>query len=76
MIEVTVGSTTNRQKKLYSGDTTLRIILEDNAIDYGMATVMLDGANIGAADMDKTLTSLGKVEKCMLIAVIKSDNAR
>ncbi len=76
MIEVTVGSTTNRQKKLYSGDTTLRSILEDNAIDYGMATVMLDGANIGAADMDKTLTSLGKVEKCMLIAVIKSDNAR
>jgi hypothetical protein len=75
MIEVTVGSTTNRKKVLYSGDTTLRAILEDNGIDYGYATVMLDGANIGAADMDRTLSGLGKTEKAMLIAVVKSDNA-
>jgi hypothetical protein len=75
MIQVTVGSTTNRTKKLYPAATTVRTILEDNDIDYGVATVMIDGANIQSDEMDKTLEQLGKVEKCMLIAVVKAEAA-
>jgi hypothetical protein len=75
MIQVTVGSTTNRTKKLYPAATTVRAILEDNDIDYGVATVMIDGANIQSDEMDKTLEQLGKVEKCMLIAVVKAEAA-
>ena len=75
MIQVTVGTTTSRSKKLYAGDKTIRDILEDNAIDYGVSTIMLDGANIQVDDMDKTLSALGKVEKCMLIAVVKAEAA-
>lgn len=75
MIQVTVGTTTNRSKKLYPGDTTVREILEDNMIDYGVATIMIDGANIQSDEMDKSLSALGKVEKCMLIAVIKAEAA-
>ncbi len=76
MIQVTVGSTTNRTKKLYPATTKVRTILEDNDIDYGVATVMIDGANLQSNEMDKTLADLGKVEKCMLIAVVKAEAAR
>lgn len=75
MIQVTVGTTTKRNKKNYPSETSIRNILEDNNIDYGVATIMLDGANIKADEMDKSLASLGKVEKCMLIAVIKAEAA-
>lgn len=75
MIQVTVGTTTNRVKKNYTADTTIRAILEDNSIDYGVASVMLDGVNIKVNEMDSTLSALGKVEKCMLIAVVKAEAA-
>ena len=75
MIQVTVGTTTNRIKKNYTADTTIRAILEDNSIDYGVASVMLDGVNIKVNEMDSTLSALGKVEKCMLIAVVKAEAA-
>jgi hypothetical protein len=75
MINVIVGTTTNRTRKNYAGTTTLREILEDNAVDYSVSQVMLDGANISASDMDRTLSDLGKVEKCSLIAVVKANNA-
>ena len=75
MINVIVGTTTNRTRKNYTGETTLRTILEDNNVDYSVSQVMLDGANISASDMDRTLTDLGKVEKCSLIAVVKANNA-
>ena len=75
MIQVTVGTTTNRIKKNYTADTTIRAILEDNSIDYGVASIMLDGVNIKVNEMDSTLASLNKLEKCMLIAVIKAEAA-
>lgn len=76
MIQVTVGTTTSRSKKTYPADKTVRFILEDNDIDYGVSTIMLDGANIKVDDMDKTLSALGKTEKCMLIAVVKAESAK
>lgn len=76
MIKVIVGTTTQRSEVNYTADKTLRYILEDNNIDYSIANIMLDGANIKAGDMDKTLNDLGIREKCMLIAAVKADNAR
>lgn len=75
MINVIVGTTTNRVSKNYPGNTTLRNILDDNTVDYSVSQVMLDGANIGAMDLDKTLAELNKTEKCTLIAVTKANNA-
>ena len=75
MINVIVGTTTNRVSKNYAGATTLRAILDDNAVDYSVSQVMLDGANIGASDLDKTLNDLNKTEKCSLIAITKANNA-
>lgn len=75
MINVTVGTTTSRNKKLYPSGTTVRSILEDQSVDYAVSTIMIDGANITSSDMDKTLADLGKVEKCMIIAVVKAESA-
>lgn len=75
MIQVIVGTTTTRNTKNYTADTTLRYILEDNAVDYSVAQVMLDGASLQAGDMDKTLSDMNVTEKCMLVAVVKANNA-
>ena len=75
MIKVIVGTTTERNEKNYTAGTTIRTILEDNAIDYSVAQVMLDGASLHAGDMDKTLADMNIQEKCMLIAVVKAANA-
>lgn len=75
MVRVIVGTTTQRQEKNYPANTTVRTILEDNAIDYSVSQIMMDGANLQADQMDKTLAQLNKTEKCMLIAVVKAANA-
>lgn len=75
MIRVIVGTTTQRNEKNYASSTTIRSILEDNAIDYSVSQLMLDGASLKAGDMDKTLADFNIREKCMLIAVVKADNA-
>ena len=76
MIRVIVGTTTQRNEKNYSAGTTIRTILEDNAVDYSVAQIMLDGASLKPGDMDRTLADLNITEKCMLIAVVKASNAR
>lgn len=75
MIRVIVGTTTQRNEKNYASSSTIRSILEDNAIDYSVSQLMLDGASLKAGDMDKTLADFNIREKCMLIAVVKADNA-
>lgn len=75
MIRVIVGTTTQRNEKNYTADTTIRSILEDNAVDYSTSQVMLDGVTLQAGTMDKTLAELNITEKCMLIAVVKASNA-
>lgn len=75
MVRVIVGTTTQRNEKNYTADTTIRSILEENAVDYSVAQVMLDGASLQVDQMDKTLAQLNKHEKCMLIAVVKAANA-
>lgn len=75
MIRVIVGTTTQRNEKNYAPNTTVRDILEDNAVDYSVAQIMLDGCSLHAGDMDKTLADLNITEKCMLVAVVKADNA-
>ena len=76
MVKVIVGTTTQRNEKNYPADTTIRTILEDNAVDYSVAQVMLDSVSLQLGDMDKTLAELNITEKCMLIAVVKASNAR
>lgn len=75
MIEVIVGTTTDRTKKLYPGDTTLRQVFEDSGVDYSVANVMLDGVSIPEGGLNKTLTESGVTDKCMLVAIVKAEAA-
>lgn len=77
MVNVIVGTTTDRVTKTYSRSTSIRTILEDNAVDYSVAQVMLDGATLQAGDIDKSLEDMNvTADKCMLIACVKAANAR
>lgn len=75
MIELTIGTTTNRTKVIVTPDTTLREALEDAEIGYATSTVLLDGANIKAGDMDRSFSDFGITTKAMLMAIVKTENA-
>lgn len=75
MIRVIVGTSTTRNEKNYTASTTIREILDDNAVDYSAAQVMLDGVSIKLGDMDKKLADLNITDKCMLTAIVKAANA-
>jgi hypothetical protein len=75
MIQVTVGTNTDRKRIIDDGNTSIRKILEDNDVQYATATVHLDGIPLSNDKMDKTLGELGITEKCYLLAVVKVDNA-
>jgi hypothetical protein len=75
MLQVTIGTNTQRTRVLVSPDTTVRTVLEDNNVDYSVANVHLDGASLNPGDMDRSFADLGIIESCYLIAVVKADNA-
>ena len=75
MIRVTVGSTLSRNTVMVNEETTIRTILEENSIDYSRGMTTLDGSPLQAGQMDKTLPELGITERCILMNVVKADNA-
>lgn len=75
MIEVTVGSTTDRKKVMVTPTDSVRSVLDAEGIDYSNASILLDGTNIKTGEMDKSFTDLGITDKCYLIASIKASNA-
>ena len=75
MIKVTVGSNFSRNTVIVDSDTTLRQVLEDNGVDYTRGMTNLDGAMLGAGDLDKTFEDFGITARCYLLNVIKQDNA-
>lgn len=75
-VQVTIGMNTSRNKKIYSSDVSIREMLEDQAIDYSAATIHVDGAPLVVGEIDKSLDELGVTgDTCMIIAVVKNDNA-
>lgn len=75
MIQVTVGTNTQRNKITVDPDTTLRQVLEEQEVNYAVANVHLDGSALKPGDLDKSFADLGITDSCYLIAVIKADNA-
>lgn len=75
MIQVTIGTNTNRKKVTIDPNRTLRSVLEENEINYAVAQLHMDGASLQPGDLDKTFSQLGIVDSCYLIAVVKADNA-
>ena len=76
MIRVYVGNNLNRTPVDVTSDTTLRKVLEDANVDYGVGMTSLDGATLKAGDLDKTFEEMGVTgEKCYLLNTAKAVNA-
>jgi hypothetical protein len=76
MIQVTLGTNTNRAKVLVDPNTTLRTVLEDNDINYASGNLHLDGSSLKPGDLDKTFAELGITANCYLLSIQKADNAK
>ena len=75
MIQIKIVTNANRKTIATSADSTVREVLEANEVNYDITPVYLDGAPLQVGDHDKTFTELGITEKCILTAVIKTENA-
>lgn len=73
MIQVTLGTNTDRERILVDPTKTLRDILEEHDIDYAAGAVRLDSKPVGGAELDKTFEEHGIEEKCYLIVVVKAN---
>ena len=75
MIQVTIGTNTQRVKKTVDPSVTLREVLDENEINYSTTNLHLDGSSLQPGDLDRSFTQLGITGNCFLIAVTKADNA-
>ena len=79
-IAVKLSNNMTRKDLMVTSNTSVRKILEDNAIDYSRSGISLDTAPISGADLDKTLAQLGYDgteghNKAFLGVIVKADNA-
>ena len=75
MIQIRITTNTIRKTIATDENNTIRQVLDNNNINYEVTPVYLDGAPLNIGDHDKTFAELGIKEKCMLTAVIKTENA-
>lgn len=76
MINVTIGTNTNRKKVIVSKDSTLREVLESNDVNLNVGTIFIDGQAISFESLGKTLNELGVTDNAYILSVQKADNAR
>lgn len=75
MVQVKLSTNTQRKTITVDQNTTIRSILEENGIDYSRTPVYIDGAALQVGDMDKTLADCNIVDRCIIAAIVKTDNA-
>jgi hypothetical protein len=76
MLKVYVGNNINRKAVNVSHDATLRSVLEENNIDYGVGMTSLDGATLQPGDLDKTFAQMNITgDTCYLLNTAKAVNA-
>lgn len=75
MIEVTIYTSSGRQTVLADPNSTVKNTLDSRNVNYGTATLQLDGSAVVPGTLDKTFTELGIKDKCAVSAIIKTSNA-
>lgn len=78
MINLKIGTNTQRKDVIVEASETIQDILDANEISTIGCALHLNGTLIAQADTDQTLEELGVKDgtKAMLIAVVKADSAR
>ena len=77
MINLTIGTNTERKNVIVAADEVLRDVLENNNVNTTSAAIHLNGSLIPGCDLDNTFEELGVEDdtQAMLIAVVKADSA-
>lgn len=75
MINVTVGTSTERKTVIVEDDATPKDALEEADVAFDIAQIYLDGVQIGIEAMSKPFNELNITDSCRLIAVVKTDNS-
>lgn len=76
MIKVYIRNNVGTHEVIIDSNTTLRSAFESVGVDYTTGMSSLDGSSLRAGDLDKTFADFGVTEKCYLMNVVKTDNAR
>ena len=77
MINLTIGTNTERKTVVVEPTDTLQDVLRENNVNTGSAAIHLNGSLIPGCDLDQTFEDLGVEDdtQAMLIAVVKADSA-
>lgn len=75
MIKVTLITNNPRKTIIVPENKTVRQILEENDINYAMATTAVDGATLAVGEMDETLSDMGLTEKAVISVLANKNNA-
>lgn len=75
MIQVRLGNTTETRTVVIAKTTTLKQALQDNNIDYSMATLYLNGCTLQPSDVEKSFADHGINDSCTLMAIVNTKNA-
>lgn len=75
MIQVKLTTNDLRTTVIVPKTQTIRKVLEDNNINYANTPIMLDGTTLTPGSFDKTFAEIGITERCILAAVVKTNNA-
>ena len=75
MIKVIIGNNLSRKSVIIDENTIIKEALAANDVDYTRGVTTLDGATLTASEMNKSFAALGVTSDCMLLNVVKADNA-
>ena len=75
MIKVIIGNNLSRKSVIIDENTIIKEALSANDVDYTRGVTTLDGATLTASEMNKSFAALGVTSDCMLLNVVKADNA-
>lgn len=78
MINLTIGTNTERKTVVVEPTDVLGEVLEQNNVNTTSAAIHLNGSLIPGCDLGETFEDLGVEDdtQAMLIAVVKADSAR
>lgn len=75
MINLKLITNAGRETIIVPKNSTVRSCLEENNIDYHVASPSIDGYTLRGAELDKTFAEMGAVDGTILSCIVKTDNA-
>lgn len=75
MLNITIGTNTSRKRVITAPSTVLRDLLTENGVNVNVGSICIDGGQVLASDLGKTLEELNVSDNAYIISVAKADNA-